>query len=88
MRVLLCNIGLPAHPSSTYPIQLEKGYRSSLRDRRQHMDGDWDGDCGLLVLQQDHGRFCHPQREQEVLSRGQFPQGLGETGKNMGVKTA
>lgn len=55
MGVLLCNMGSLPTILYTYPIHLEKGYRSSLRDRRQHMDGDWDGDCGLLVLQQDHG---------------------------------
>lgn len=55
VRVLLCSMGLPTHLSSTHPIHLEKGYRSALRNRRQHVDGDWDGDCGLLVLQQDHG---------------------------------
>lgn len=52
------------------------------------MDGDWDRDCGLLVLQQDHGRLHYPQREQEVLTRGQLPQGLGETRKDLGMKRA
>lgn len=45
------------------------------------MDGHWDGDCGLLALQHDHGCFCHSQREQEGLTRGQLSQGLGETRK-------
>lgn len=83
-EVLLFNVGLPTHPSATHPIQLEKGYRRSLRDGRQHMNGGWDGDRGLLVLQQDHGSFCHPKRKQEVLARRQFPQGLGEIRKEQG----
>lgn len=81
MGDLASHMGLPTLCSATYPIHLEEGCRTALRDRRQHMDGHWDGDCGLLALQHNHGCLCHPQREQERLARGQLPQGLGETRK-------
>ena len=83
------NPSASSHPSATHSIQLKEGFRGPFMEVEQHVDVSWDRDCGLLVLECDCRRFFHPQREQELLARGQLPQGLGRSrGRARGMRTA